>query len=116
MTALLALQIVHTIIFWFCAAMLGPVAWYALTGENGLWAVLSILPPAGVFAGILINRGECILQTLAKRMTGRKEGWERDILWFPESVATKVVSFLFPVYATIIAAAALRYAYHLIAG
>ena len=106
--ALFALRLVHTLIVVVCIAMLVPLAHYALTGNGGRWAVLALLPPLGILIGILLNRGTCILQTLACRMTGRTEGWERDVFFLPESWALKVIPVMVPVFSVVVLGALAR--------
>ena len=96
--ALFTLRLVHTLIVIACVSMLIPLYHYALTGEGALWAALALIAPMGVLIGILLNGGTCILQTLACRMTGRTEGWDRDVFFLPESWAVKVVPATVPVF------------------
>ncbi len=106
--ALFTLKLVHTLVFVACIAMLVPLGYYALTGEGGRWAILALLPPLGVGLGLLLNRGTCILQTLACRMTGRTEGWERDVFFLPESWALKVIPVMVPLFSVLVLGALAR--------
>lgn len=95
---LLILQIVHTLIVMTCIACLGMIAVYAVTGVGPRLALLSIIPPASVGAGLLLNRGECIMQVWARRLAGIREGWARDVLFLPEAWALKVVGVMLPLF------------------
>lgn len=111
MSPLFLLQLVHTVVFVVCVASLVPMGWYAASGQGAIWAAGALLPPLGVFVGLLLNRGRCILQTLARRMCGIADTdprWVRDILILPESWALKVVPVMLPVFVLIIAAAIVR--------
>jgi len=111
MSPLFLLQFVHTIVFVVCLASLLPMGWYAASGQGAIWALWALLPPLGVFVGLVLNRGRCILQTLARRMRGVAKidpRWVRDILILPESWALKVVPVMLPVFVLVIVAAAIR--------
>ena len=107
--ALFTLRLIHTLIVIACVGMLIPLGHYALTGNGGRWAILALLPPLGILVGILLNRGTCILQTLACRMTGRTEGWERDVFFLPESWALKVIPVMVPVFSVTVLGALARW-------
>ncbi|WP_203291134.1 hypothetical protein [Maricaulis parjimensis] len=107
--ALFTLRLVHTLIVILCVGMLIPLYHYALTGNGGLWAALAMVAPMAVLIGILLNKGTCILQTLACRMTGRTEGWERDVFFLPESWALKVIPVTVPVFTLGVFAALARW-------
>ncbi|MDF1767643.1 hypothetical protein [Maricaulis sp.] len=111
MSRLFLLQLVHTMVFIVCIACLLPIGWYAASGDGAVWAIWALLPPVGVFLGLLLNRGRCILQTLARRMRGIEETdsrWVRDILFLPESWALRVVPVMVPVFLLVIVASASR--------
>lgn len=108
MSALFWLRFVHTVIFAYCIATLIPMSAYALTGEGQRVALTALIGPVLVFLGILLNRGTCILQTLAKRLTGTEEGWVRDIFFLPESWALRVVKVMVPVFVLVIGGVAVR--------
>lgn len=94
--ALFLLRLVHTGVFAVCLTCIGVIAVYDVTGigrEPALWA---LLPPVLVFIGLQFNRGECILQTWAKRLSGQTEGWTRDVFWLPEDWALRVVPVMTP--------------------
>tara|TARA_R110000868_G_scaffold45045_3_gene149862 strand:- start:2055 stop:2459 length:405 start_codon:yes stop_codon:yes gene_type:complete len=95
---LLLLQIVHTLIVAGCIACLGMITLYAVTGIGPWLALIAILPPAGVGAGLLLNRGECIMQVWARELAEIETGWARDVLFLPESWALKVVPALLPLF------------------
>ena len=87
------------------------MGWYAASGHGAVWAIWALLPPLGVFVGLVLNRGRCILQTLARRLRGIEESdphWVRDILFLPESWALKVVPVMVPVFVLVIVASAFR--------
>jgi hypothetical protein len=84
---LLLLQVVHTLIVAGCIACLGMITVYAVTGIGPWLALIAILPPAGVGAGLLLNRGECIMQVWARELAGIETCWARDGLFLPESWA-----------------------------
>lgn len=107
---LLILQIFHTIIFVVCIGALLPLGAYALTGEGMVLAIYALIPPVLVFIGLFLNGWTCILQTWAKRLTGITDGWARDVLFLPESWATRTVQVMVPVFVVVVGAAALRWA------
>lgn len=109
-SALFWLRFVHTLVFAYCVATLIPMSAYALTGEGQHVALTALIGPVLVFFGLVLNRGTCILQTLAKRLTGTQEGWVRDIFFLPESWALRVVKVLLPVFVLVIGGVALRFA------
>ena len=102
---LFLLRLVHTLVFAVCVATLLPFAVYAATGEGRQLALWALTPPIGVFIGLLLNRGSCILQTLARRWTGTPDGlWARDIFCLPESWAVRVVRVMLPLFVLAIGA------------
>ena len=112
MSRLFLLQLVHTIVFIVCIATLVPMGWYALSGEGLGLAFWALMPPLGVFIGLQLNGGRCILQTLAREMTGVDRDdprWVRDILFLPESWALRVVKVMVPVFVLVVGSAAVRF-------
>jgi len=106
--ALFLLRLVHTGVFAVCLTCIGVIAVYDVTGigrEPALWA---LLPPVLVFIGLQLNRGECILQTWAKRLSGRPDGWTRDVFWLPEDWALRVVPVMTPLAIVLILGLAAR--------
>ena len=115
MTPLFLLQLVHTLVFAVCIATLGPLGWYALSGQGQTLALWALLPPIGIFVGLQLNGGRCILQTLARRWSGVAEDdprWVRDILFLPESWAVRVVRIMLPVFVITVGAAGVRFGIH----
>lgn len=111
MSAMLLLRVVHTLVLVICIASLLPMGWFAVTGLGRSWAIWALLPPVGVFVGLLLNRGRCILQTLARRLERvpiDDPRWVRDILWLPEAWALRVVPVMLPVFVLVIGAALIR--------
>jgi hypothetical protein len=90
------LRLVHTIIFALCLAALAILAVFAI---SGLWrqaAIGALAAPFIILAGLLINRGRCLLQTRARKLMGMEDGWARDIFFLPESWAIRVVKVFIP--------------------
>ena len=106
---LFILKLVHTLIFIAAIGTLIPFTWYAATGRQGEFAGWAALLPIGILAGIILNRGSCILQSWAKQLEGREEGWARDVFFLPESWAVRTVPVMIPVFALAIGAALLRF-------
>ncbi|WP_300551902.1 hypothetical protein [Maricaulis sp.] len=109
-SALFWLRFIHTLVFAYCIATLIPMSAYALTGEGERVALIGLIGPVLVFLGLMLNRGTCILQTLAKRLTGTTDGWVRDIFFLPESWALQVVKVMLPVFVLVIGGVGLRFA------
>lgn len=107
---LLILQVFHTLVFIVCIGALLPLAGYAVTGRGLALAAWSLVPPVIVFIGLMLNGWTCILQTWAKRLTGTEDGWARDVLFLPESWATRVVRVMVPVFIIVVGAGAARFA------
>jgi hypothetical protein len=108
---LFLLRFTHTLVFAICVATLIPFTAYATTGEGRQWALWALIPPVGVFIGLMLNGGRCILQTLARRWTGTPDGlWARDIFFLPESWAVRVVKVMLPIFVLAIGAVAGRLA------
>lgn len=112
MSPLFLLQLVHSVVFIVCVATLVPMGWYVLSGQGQTLAFWSLLPPIGIFVGLQLNGGRCILQTLARRMSGVAEDdprWVRDILFLPERWAVRVVKIMLPVFVVIVSGAVIRF-------
>lgn len=97
--ALFWLRAVHTAVFAVCISCIGVVAVYDITGLGRAAALWALVPPGLVFCGLVLNRGECILQTMARRLAGQSDPsvWVRDVFWLPQSWALRVVPVLVPV-------------------
>ncbi|MEP3071298.1 hypothetical protein [Maricaulis sp.] len=106
---LFVLRLVHTAVFAVCLTCLGLIAVYDLTGLGLVPALWALLPPALVGLGLLLNRGECILQTWARRLTNSGEAWARDVFFLPESWALRTVPVMLPLSLVLIAAIPVRY-------
>jgi hypothetical protein len=106
--ALFLLKLVHTAVFAICLACLGAIGVFALSGHGRTLALWALVPPVLVFIGLQLNRGECILQTWARRLTGQTDGWARDVFWLPESWALRTVPVMLPVALVLLAGMALR--------
>lgn len=107
---LFLLKLVHTLVFVFAIGSLIPVASYALTGQGLAAALWALLLPLGIFIGLQLNGGTCILQTWAKQLIGINEGWARDVFFLPESWAIRTVAVMVPVFFAVVGAAAVRWA------
>jgi hypothetical protein len=91
------LRLVHTAILAACLAALAVLIVFATTGHWRMAAIWALIAPFTILAGLLINRGRCVLQTRARKLTGQPDGWARDIFFLPESWAVRVVrAFILP--------------------
>lgn len=106
---LFVLRLMHTAVFALCLTCLGLIAHYDLTGRGLVPALWALLPPALVGLGLLLNRGECILQSWARQLTGSGEAWARDVFFLPESWALRTVPVMLPLSLVLIAAIPVRY-------
>ena len=106
---LFLLRLVHTAIFVVCLTCLGLIAVYDLSGRGLVPALWALVPPALVGLGLLLNRGDCILQTWAKRLTDSGEAWASDVFFLPESWALRTVPVMLPLALVLVAAMPVRY-------
>lgn len=107
-TQLFWLRLAHTIIFIACLIALGCLALFAITGLGRIVALWSLMAPFIILAGLLINRGRCLLQTRARKLMGINGGWARDIFFLPESWAIRVVKVFIPPFTLAVVGTLLR--------
>lgn len=109
-TELFWLRLVHTLIFAACLVALVILSVFA---ASGLWrstAIWALIAPFGILAGLLLNRGQCTLQTRAQKLMGVENGWARDIFFLPESWAIRVVRVFVPPFALAVLGSLIRLA------
>jgi hypothetical protein len=104
------LRLIHTVIFAACLAALGVLVTFAITGHGRTAAIWSLAAPFTILAGLLINRGRCLLQTRARKLMGVSDGWARDIFFLPESWAVRVVRVFVPPFTLAVIATLIRLA------
>jgi hypothetical protein len=94
------LMVAHTAVVAVSITAIGYGLWRGLFGfkEGDLLLALALAWPALIGLGLLLNRGECLLQTWARRLAGRENGWTRDMLWVPEAWATRIPQVFTPPY------------------
>ncbi|MCW5724374.1 MAG: hypothetical protein KIS81_05400 [Maricaulaceae bacterium] len=107
--ALFILRLVHTLIYAAAIAMLAGMAIYAFTGRLQGWLPLFIGFPVAIFIALVLNRGTCILQTWAKRLSGTGDGWARDIFFLPEPLALRTLPVCAPTFVIIALGVAARW-------
>jgi hypothetical protein len=95
------LMAAHTAVVLVSISAIAYALWRGLTGWAGAadpWLLAALAWPAVIGAGLALNRGQCVMQSWARRLSGVDGGWARDMLWVPETWAVRIPQVFTPPY------------------